>query len=214
MAMAAAPSPRPVRPRPSVVVADRLTDAPARAADRACSASVRRGAILGRLPTTWTATLPMAKPASATSSRVRLSSRAPGASAHSALLTPNWLPRSPRPAAESSAEQIACAATSPSEWPTRPGSPGQISPARCNFLPSPNLWTSTPMPTRGAARPAGRPVSSAISSPGSRRAASPPCPRWSSRRARARSRGSAWPWPACASHQRTARVRDHAARGP
>lgn len=51
VATAATPSPRPVRPRPSVVVADTVTGAPA-AADSAASASDLRGPILGRLPIT------------------------------------------------------------------------------------------------------------------------------------------------------------------
>ena len=59
--MAATPSPRPVRPRPSVVVAETVTGAPA-AAVSAASASARRGPRRGRLPITWTATLPTAKP--------------------------------------------------------------------------------------------------------------------------------------------------------
>ena len=45
---------------------------------------------------------------------------------------PKFEPRSPSPAAESSASQSACAATSASEWPSSPcGSSGQASPARC-----------------------------------------------------------------------------------
>src|ERR1700761_4803839 len=64
VARAAAPSPRPVRPRPSVVGADRLTQAPPSAADNAAWSSSRRGAIRGRLPMTWTETLPIVQPAS------------------------------------------------------------------------------------------------------------------------------------------------------
>ena len=44
--MAARPSPRPVRPSPSVVVADTDTGAPT-AAESAASASARRGPIFG-----------------------------------------------------------------------------------------------------------------------------------------------------------------------
>lgn len=51
VATAATPSPRPVSPRPSVVVADTVTGAPA-AAESAASASDLRGPILGRLPIT------------------------------------------------------------------------------------------------------------------------------------------------------------------
>src|SRR5262249_43587866 len=58
VAMAATPSPRPVRPRPSVVVALTDTLAPT-ASDRAATASSRRWARRGRLPMTWTATFPI-----------------------------------------------------------------------------------------------------------------------------------------------------------
>ena len=58
MAMAAMPSPRPVRPSPSVVVAERLTGPPI-ASLSSCWACSRRGPIFGRLPMTWTATLPI-----------------------------------------------------------------------------------------------------------------------------------------------------------
>ena len=54
--MAATPSPRPVRPSPSVVVAETVTGAPT-ASDSTLSASARRGANRGRLPISWTATL-------------------------------------------------------------------------------------------------------------------------------------------------------------
>jgi O-acetylserine/cysteine efflux transporter len=50
--MAATPSPRPVSPRPSVVVADNETDAPDSAALSTATASARREPILGRLPMT------------------------------------------------------------------------------------------------------------------------------------------------------------------
>ena len=52
--MAAAPSPRPVSPRPSVVVADKLTEAPPKAEARTAWASSRRGAIRGRWLMIWT----------------------------------------------------------------------------------------------------------------------------------------------------------------
>src|SRR5262249_8559891 len=64
-------------------------------------------------------------------------------------LVPKLAPRSPRPAADSSASQAACAAASPSEWPARPGSPGQCRPARYSGVPALNGCTSVPMPIRG-----------------------------------------------------------------
>ena len=81
---------------------------------------------------TWTATLPMSKPAARTRAAVSASSAMPAAPAHAGSDVPNWLPRSPSPAAESRASQAACAATSPSEWPSRPvvlvgpGQTGQV----------------------------------------------------------------------------------------
>src|SRR5690606_41827402 len=62
---AAPPSPRPVRPSPSVVVAVTVTGAPA-ARERASSASARRGPRRGRFPMTWTATFPISNPAART----------------------------------------------------------------------------------------------------------------------------------------------------
>src|SRR5215472_15831651 len=93
VAIAAMPSPRPVRPRPSAVVADTLTGAPDSASARNFSASARRGPIFG------TATLPMAKPASLTSRNVSRSRAAPDAPAHWGADVPKCWPRSPSPAA-------------------------------------------------------------------------------------------------------------------
>ncbi len=58
------------------------------------------------------------------------------------------------PAAEKSASHAACAATSASEWPSSPRSPGQCSPATHSSRPDPGAaraCTSTPMPTLGSA---------------------------------------------------------------
>ena len=60
----------------------------------------------------------------------------------------------------SRASQQACAATSASECPSRPGSPGHSRPASRSGRPEPgavNRWTSRPTPTRGRGdgRPAG-----------------------------------------------------------
>ena len=94
--MAAMPSPRPVSPRPSVVVP--LTDTGAPQADpRAASASSRRGPILGRSPITCTATLPIRNPASPTRRAHSVSSRTPDAPDHSGRSVPKTVPRSPRP---------------------------------------------------------------------------------------------------------------------
>src|SRR5689334_19648449 len=143
------PSPRPVRPSPSVVVADTLTEAPDSASASTFSASARRGATRGRLPITCTTTLPMTKPASLISRNVSRSSATPDAPAHSGREVPKFSPRSPSPAADSSAVQMACDATSPSEWPSRPASPGHSRPARCSSREPVSGCTSTPVPTRG-----------------------------------------------------------------
>src|SRR5215469_16109971 len=149
VAIAAIPSPRPVRPRPSVVVAERLTGAPDNASASTAAASSRRGPSLGRLPITHTDTLPIVYPAAATRRAVSRSSATPEAPAHSGRDVPKFTPRSPSPAADKSASHAACAATSPSECPARPVSPGHSSPARCKGRPASNGWTSTPTPTRG-----------------------------------------------------------------
>ena len=79
--MAAIPSPRPVRPRPSVVVALTETSA-SQAALSAFSASSRRAAKRGRLQITWTETLPISKPAARTRRAASASKVAPEAPAH------------------------------------------------------------------------------------------------------------------------------------
>ena len=91
MASAATPSPRPVRPRPSVVVAEIDTGAPM-APPRAASASARRGLSFGRLPMTWTEALPMRKPAARTRRAVSSSMAVPAAPAHSGSDVPKFEP--------------------------------------------------------------------------------------------------------------------------
>src|SRR6202034_239853 len=91
----------------------------------------------------------MVNPASLTRRAVSASSSVLRAPAQRGRAVPKWAPRSPSPAAVSRASQTAWAATSPSEWPARPVSPGQSSPARYNGRPSPNGWTSVPTPTCG-----------------------------------------------------------------
>ena len=83
--MAAMPSPLPVSPRPSVVVAATLTGAPT-AALRAACASPLRGDSLGRLPMICTDTFAISKPASRTSRAVSASRVLPDAPASSGLI--------------------------------------------------------------------------------------------------------------------------------
>ena len=100
-------------------------------------ASTRRRPTLGRLPMTCTATLPMSKPASRTSRAASASRVAPDAPASSGRPVPKCAPRSPMPAAEKSASQAAWAATSPSEWPSSPRSPGPEQPGDPQLAPGP-----------------------------------------------------------------------------
>ncbi len=155
VAIAATPSPRPVRPRPSVVVPDTATGAPTASESTRC-ASARRVPIRGALPITWTAALPTRQPAAATSLRTSASNVTPLAPAHSGRPVPNTAPTSPRPAAESRASQRACAATSPSEWPAHPSTPGHSSPAIQHGRPRSTGCTSDPMPTLTAGAPPAR----------------------------------------------------------
>ena len=120
VAIAATPSPRPVRPSPSVVVPLTDTGAPTASESAAC-ASARRLPTLGRLPTTCTATLPIS-----TAGRAHQPGR----------LGEQGAPRGARPARagrcrsarrgrrcrrrRSSASQAAWAATSASECPSSP----------------------------------------------------------------------------------------------
>jgi 2-C-methyl-D-erythritol 4-phosphate cytidylyltransferase len=129
------------------VVAATDTGAPT-AAVNAASASARRGPIRGVCPTTCTATFPGRKPAAATNRTVSVSSAMPDAPDHRGSEVPKTEPRSPSPAADSSASQAACAATSPSEWPAHPSAPYQSSPASQHGRPAASGCTSTPMPTR------------------------------------------------------------------
>ena len=114
VAMAASPSPRPVSPRPSVVVAVTVTGA---AAGRAQS-GLRLGSARaepGDLPDQLDGDVAdCARPPSGVG-RSRASRATPLAPAQAGSDVPNWLPRSPSPAADSSASQQAWATTSPSE---------------------------------------------------------------------------------------------------
>ena len=68
-------------------------------------------------------------PAARTLASTSVSSVAPDAAAQRGSSTPKTAPRSPRPAAPSSASHNACAATSPSECPAQPSASGNNSPA-------------------------------------------------------------------------------------
>ena len=125
--MAEMPSPRPVKPRPSLVVAETLTGAPA-ASLRTRWDSSRRGPNLGLLATNCTAMLPISKPAARTIRAASASRVTPEAPAYSGRSVPKCVPRSPTPQAENRASAAAWATGSPSEWPDSPRSPSQNSP--------------------------------------------------------------------------------------
>ena len=148
VAIAARPSPRPVSPSPSVVVAASATGGPPIAADNTSSASARRRARRGVLPISCTATLPTIQPSVLTRLTTRVSRSTPRIPDHCGSDTPTSAPRSPSPAAESRASQAAWATTSPSEWPAHPSSPGHVNPARWHGRPGSIGCTSTPIPVR------------------------------------------------------------------
>src|SRR5699024_2020821 len=147
-ATAETPSPRPVKPSSSVVVAETETGAPTISVSVA-SASSRRGPILERLPTICTAPLPIARPCPAISATTWRSRRSPETSSYSLRPVPTSAPRSPSPAADSRASTRACATTSPSECPSQPSAPSKCRHAIMHGLPGSTRWVSVPTPTRG-----------------------------------------------------------------
>src|SRR5690606_19117373 len=96
------------------------------------------------------------KPAARTMRAASVSSVTPDAPDHSGRPGPKCCPRSPRPAAEKSALQAACATTFASESPASPGpSPSHFRPAHQSSRPSSKAWMSVPMPTCGSGYGAG-----------------------------------------------------------
>ena len=157
--MAAMPSPRPVRPRPSVVVADRDTAAPDSASLSTATASARRGPILGRLPITQTATFPMTYPASPTSRAVSRSSATPGAPAHSRPRGPEVRTEIPEPGRGKQRITSRMSSGIPIRMPGKPRLPRPLKPSkkqnpsrleRMHIHPKPNpryvLHAAAPLP--------------------------------------------------------------------
>src|SRR5699024_1280761 len=87
VATAASPSPRPVKPSPSLVVPETATGPPI-AAESTCWASARRGPIFGRAPMTCTAELATVKHASPCSLRNSVNKVTPEAKANSGRPVP------------------------------------------------------------------------------------------------------------------------------
>ena len=101
------PLPSPVRPIPSVVVAEIETAVPPSARDNASIASGRRAPIRGRFPIIWTVTFEIEYPAEVIILSVSAKSVDPDAPAYSGREVPKLLPRSPVAVAAKSASQIA-----------------------------------------------------------------------------------------------------------
>ena len=148
--MAAMPLPSPVKPRPSVVVANSDTGAPFSAAERATIASLRRPANFGRLPITCTETFEIAKPALVIIESVSDSNLLPLAPAYSERSTPKFEPKSPRPVAAKSESQIACAAPSPSECQATQISPAQLIQPNQRSRPASKGCASNPTPVKNS----------------------------------------------------------------
>src|SRR5258708_24772946 len=87
---------------------------------------------------------------------------------HSSRSVPKTSPMSPSPAAESSASQSACAATSPSEWPAQPSASTNSRHNSQHGLPAWIGCTSVPSPTRGRVKCSSRKRSSPTSCPSGR----------------------------------------------
>ena len=127
VAIAATPSPRPVKPRPSVVVAETLTGAPRARGQRRLRLEPRGGeprAVADDLHGDVADPRSRRRRATPDASRSPRNT-SPCAPANRGSAVPNTLPMSPRPAAESSASQMAWLTASPSLCPASPGSPGQ-----------------------------------------------------------------------------------------
>src|SRR4249919_592590 len=149
-ACAAIPSPRPVKPSFSLVVALTLTASrsiPRSAASRSRIAGAC-GPTLGRSQTTVMSALPTRQPRSPINSLHRRRKARLSAPFHRASLGGKCWPISPNASAPSMASHSAWMATSPSECATTPWSCGTRTPPSMTWSPSPKAWTSKPWPMR------------------------------------------------------------------
>ena len=150
VARAAMPSRRPVKPRPSVVVALTLT----RPSSRPSSSAMRRrmasrcGAILGASHSRVTSTLPIAPPRARTSRRASARKMAEAAPFQRGSVSGKCWPMSPSPMAPSSASVRACRATSASEWPRSVCVWAMRTPHSQTWSPGTSRCTSKPCPVR------------------------------------------------------------------
>src|SRR5215207_5461650 len=141
--MQAIPSPRPIQPMPSLVVALTLTRADvASASTRSISALWRSSR--GRSQTTVASTLTIRPPTVPTAVRSR---SIESASRQRSSSSGKSVPMSPAPAAPSRASITAWVRTSASECPSRPSSCSISTPPRTRRRPSAKRWLSYPIPT-------------------------------------------------------------------
>src|SRR5690606_6484783 len=149
-ACAAMPSPRPVKPSFSLVVALTLTASTSTPVSLAISARIASacGPTLGRSQTTVMSALPSLQPRSRSRSlqwRTKLRLSAPFQRGSEGG---KCRPMSPSASAPSIASHSACSTTSPSLCASTPRSCGTRTPPSMTWSPSPKTWTSKPWPMR------------------------------------------------------------------
>src|SRR5438874_2124395 len=149
-ACAARPSPRPVKPRPSVVVARTATSfgSTSRAAARRRRISSRCGARRGSSPTRTTSAFASCQPSFRIRAQACVSRSSESAPASAGSAEGKSAPMSSSPAAPSRASVSAWARTSPSEWPARPRGCSIRTPPSTSGTPSSRACASKPVPTR------------------------------------------------------------------
>src|SRR5690606_17026715 len=152
-AVAAMPSSRPTKPRPSVVVA--LTDTEegsitSRTSARASRMAERWGATRTDWATTVVSQPATYQPASkAAMTAVRIISRE-FAPSHAGSSDGKYSPMSPKPAAPRIESTTAWATTSPSDVACTPRDSSTTTPARISGGSPPKAWASYPQPTRAS----------------------------------------------------------------
>src|SRR3954454_1593833 len=150
-ACAASPSPRPVKPRWSVVVARTFTSPSPIAPARRRRISSRRPAMRASSPTRTQSALTSLHPAARTCPYASVRSVSDETPRKRSSPEGNSDPMSPSPAAPSTASMSAWASTSPSECPASPRGCSSSTPPRTSGMPSSRACASTPMPTRTSA---------------------------------------------------------------
>src|SRR5438552_7122638 len=149
-AMTAMPSPRPIQPMPSFVLAFTETCAgPVSSASESFSSMASMwGASLGFSRITVTSAWTNWNPASTTFRKALFKRSSEWAPFHCGSSGGNRRPMSPSPAAPRIASVRACATASASEWPARPWAFGISTPPRMSLRPLAKGCESYPIPTR------------------------------------------------------------------